>query len=130
MRSLSALLMFVHLVGLALGVGGATVRLTLLLWCRTLLMLAWLGAVPASGLGILLAIVSGAVTSGLGYVVWYGVLPRLAVTSAAVAQLSVPTLPAVGAVAVLGESLSGRVVLARVAVLSGIALVVVSRAAV
>jgi len=75
------------------------------------------------GLGMAYAALSGAVTSGLGYVVWYAVLPSLRATSAATVQLSVPVLAAVGGVMLVGEPLTLRLVLASVAILGGIALV-------
>ena len=77
-------------------------------------------AITASARGILLAVVSGGVTSGLGYVLWYRALPRLSVTQAAVAQVGVPVIAAAGAVALLGEPLSLRLLLAGAAVLGGI----------
>jgi len=83
---------------------------------------------PPSGQGIALALVSGAVTSGLGYAIWYRALPSLTVTQAAVAQLSVPVIAALGAVAVLGEAVSSRLVVAGVLVLSGVGLVLSARA--
>jgi drug/metabolite transporter (DMT)-like permease len=74
--------------------------------------------------GIAYAIISGAVTSGLGYVVWYKALPWLKAASAATVQLSVPVLAATGGIVVLGEPITLRYLLASVAVLGGIALVV------
>jgi drug/metabolite transporter (DMT)-like permease len=74
--------------------------------------------------GINYAIISGAVTSGLGYVIWYSVLPGLKSASAATVQLSVPVLAATGGILVLGEPITVRYILASVAVLGGIALVV------
>jgi len=85
-------------------------------------------SISASSQGIALALVSGAVTSGLGYAVWYRVLPRLSVTQAAVAQLSVPVIAAIGAVALLHETLSIRLVISGVAVLSGVGIVLAARA--
>jgi drug/metabolite transporter (DMT)-like permease len=72
--------------------------------------------------------VSGAVTSGLGYAIWYRALPRITVTQAAVAQLSVPVIAALGAVALLGETLGVRLVVSGAAVLAGVGLVLSSRA--
>jgi drug/metabolite transporter (DMT)-like permease len=74
--------------------------------------------------GIAYAIASGALTSGLGYVLWYSVLPRLRATNAAIVQLSVPVIAAFGGVLFLAEALSFRLALASVAVLGGIALVI------
>lgn len=79
------------------------------------------------GLGLGYALASGAVTSGLGYALWYAVLPSLRATSAATVQLSVPVLAALGGVALLGEAVTPRLVLASVATLGGIALVVRQR---
>jgi drug/metabolite transporter (DMT)-like permease len=84
-------------------------------------------AAPSSR-GIVLALVSGAVTSGLGYAIWYRALPSLTVTQAAVAQLSVPVIAALGAVALLGEAVSSRLVVAGVLVLSGVGLALSARA--
>jgi drug/metabolite transporter (DMT)-like permease len=76
--------------------------------------------------GVSYAIVSGAITSGLGYVIWYSALPGLKATSAATVQLSVPVLTATGGILLLGEPITLRYVLASIAVLGGIALVVVT----
>jgi drug/metabolite transporter (DMT)-like permease len=92
------------------------------------LVIATRGDAPPSGRGIVLALVSGAVTSGLGYAIWYRALPSLTVTQAAVAQLSVPVIAALGAVAVLGEAVSSRLVVAGAMVLSGVGLVLSARA--
>jgi uncharacterized membrane protein len=69
-----------------------------------------------------LAILSGAVTSGLGYALWYGVLPRLAATTAATAQLCVPVIAMAGGMMFLGEPLTGTFALAAALVLGGVAL--------
>jgi len=74
--------------------------------------------------GILLAAASGALASGLGYAVWYAALKQIRTPTAAVAQLSVPVITAIAGVGLLAEPLSLRLVLAGVAVLGGIALVV------
>lgn len=69
------------------------------------------------------AILSGALTSGLGYALWYTALPYLKAGTAATVQLSVPLVAAVGAVLFLAEPFSVRLVLASIAILGGIALV-------
>jgi drug/metabolite transporter (DMT)-like permease len=92
-----------------------------------LLSMAFLGSVHGTATGISLAIVSGAVTSGLGYAIWYRALRHLAVTQAGMVQLSVPVIAALAAVVFLGESVSTRLVLSGVAVLGGIALVLSER---
>jgi drug/metabolite transporter (DMT)-like permease len=74
--------------------------------------------------GVTFGIISGAITSGLGYVIWYSVLPDLKAVSAAIVQLSVPVLAASGGILLLAEPITMRYVLASLAVLGGIALVV------
>lgn len=74
--------------------------------------------------GLAYAVASGAVTSGLGYALWYSVLPALKATQAATIQLSVPVIAALGGVALLGEVMTEQFVLASVATLGGIALVI------
>jgi drug/metabolite transporter (DMT)-like permease len=76
--------------------------------------------------GIIYAITSGAITSGLGYVIWYSALPGLEAARAATVQLSVPVLAATGGILLLGEPITTRYILASAAVLGGIALVVVT----
>jgi len=80
-------------------------------------------SVDRAGLGY--AVASGALTSGIGYVLWYAALPGLRAGTAATVQLSVPVIAALGAVAFLGEAWGLRLVLASAAILGGIALVVV-----
>ena len=74
--------------------------------------------------GALYAVVSGAITSGLGYVLWYAALPALTATSAAVIQLSVPAIAALGGVVLLAEPLSSRLVIASATIMGGIALTI------
>ena len=77
--------------------------------------------------GVGYAAISGALTSGLGYIVWYTALPSLKTTTAATAQLTVPVLTAMGGILFLGETMTLRLALASAAILSGIALVVLAR---
>ncbi len=77
--------------------------------------------------GVGWAVLSGAVTSGLGYVAWYAVLPALRAASAATVQLSVPVIAALGGAAVLAEPVTLRLAVASVVTLGGIALVVRNR---
>jgi drug/metabolite transporter (DMT)-like permease len=81
-------------------------------------------AVHVRGLG--LAVASGAVTSGLGYAIWYRALRGLTATRAAVVQLSVPVIAAAGAVIVLGETASARLLICGTAILGGVALALVA----
>jgi drug/metabolite transporter (DMT)-like permease len=78
--------------------------------------------------GASLAAISGGLTSGLGYAIWYRALPHLTVARAAFAQLAVPVLAALGAVVWLGEPLTLRFVGASVLVLGGMALALAARA--
>ncbi|MGX5914442.1 DMT family transporter [Aliidiomarina sp. Khilg15.8] len=91
-----------------------------------MLAVAW-PTLTLSSTGLLLAIASGALTSGLGYAIWYQVLPRLSITTAAVSQLSVPVVAAVGGVLFVGELVSLRLLIASALVLGGIMLAVAAR---
>jgi drug/metabolite transporter (DMT)-like permease len=75
-----------------------------------------------AGLGY--AVASGALASGLGYALWYTVLPALPAATAASVQLSVPVITAVGGALTLGETITLRLAMASLAVLGGIALVI------
>lgn len=77
------------------------------------------GAVTARG--VALAVVSGAVTSGLGYALWYAVLPALGAGRAGVAQLTVPLIAAAGGALLIGEAVGWRFAIAAVLVLGGVA---------
>ena len=77
--------------------------------------------------GIGFAILSGTIASGVGYAIWYTALPGLKAASAATVQLSVPVLAAAGGILFLGESITLRLLLASLAVLGGIALVVIEK---
>lgn len=77
--------------------------------------------------GVLLAILSGAVASGIGYTLWYIALGGLSATLAAVVQLLVPIIAALGGVIFVSETISLRMVLSAVMVLGGILIVVLGR---
>jgi drug/metabolite transporter (DMT)-like permease len=74
--------------------------------------------------GLIYAVLSGAVTSGLGYVLWYAALPALSATSAATIQLCVPAIAALGGAVLLAEPITVRLLLASAAILGGIALTI------
>ncbi len=78
-----------------------------------------------TGYGVFLAVLCGAVTSGVGYALWYTVLPHLASSVAAVSQLTVPIIAMAGGLLLLGEALTMQFVLASVLVLGGVAISVV-----
>jgi drug/metabolite transporter (DMT)-like permease len=82
----------------------------------------------ADGAGVIAAVVSGAVASGLGYAIWYAALRGLRATTAATVQLSVPVIAAIAGIVLLGESTSLRMLIATAAILGGIALVIVGPA--
>jgi len=73
------------------------------------------------------AVASGALASGVGYAIWYTVLPALKATNAATVQLSVPVIAALGGIVFLGEPITLRLALASAAILGGIALVVLEK---
>ena len=76
--------------------------------------------------GIVYAILSGAVASGIGYAIWYSVLPAMTRTRAALVQLTVPAIAAAGGVLLIGEPLTARLVLASIGILGGVALALVA----
>lgn len=89
-----------------------------------ILSVASLGQASLDLAGIAYAIVSGALASGVGYAIWYTALPFLKSTTAATVQLGVPVIAAFGGVIFLQESLTLRLLAASVAIIGGIALVV------
>ncbi|MGL1934272.1 MAG: DMT family transporter [Fibrobacterales bacterium] len=101
-----------------------TVQFTLTIpFCIALIVLipVTTGATPP---GILAAIASGSLASGIGYAVWYRVLPHLTSTTTGVVQLSVPILASLGGILLLGELVSLRLIIASVAILGGILVVI------
>jgi drug/metabolite transporter (DMT)-like permease len=94
-------------VGLVLAVGGCILQ-------------------APSRLGLLCAVASGALASGLGYAVWYAALPRLSRVRAAIVQLTVPAIAAAGGVIVLGEAVTPRLLLSSAGIIGGVALATVA----
>ncbi|MHA6690332.1 DMT family transporter [Devosia sp. A449] len=76
----------------------------------------------SSAPGLAYAVASGAIASGLGYAIWYSVLPSMTRTSAAFIQLTVPAIAAAGGVLFIGEPLTGRLLVASAGILGGVAL--------
>ncbi|MEL6480174.1 MAG: EamA family transporter, partial [Pseudomonadota bacterium] len=108
----------------------AMTRAFLLCVPAALVFLAVYAAVSGLGLtlpGFLLALASGGLASGLGYVIWYAVLPELGAGRAATLQLAVPAIAAAVGVALLAEPLTLRLLLSSLAVLGGVFLVLRSR---
>ncbi len=98
-----------------------TVPITVALSLLMIAHVAWDSA------GIWYAIMSGALTSGIGYAIWYKALPALKATQAATVQLSVPVIAAIGGIILLNEPISLRLILASIAIISGIALVILEK---
>lgn len=93
-------------------------------------LLLWALALPWAAVeqrGVWLAVLSGALTSGVGYAIWYAALRGLNATRAATIQLSVPVIAAAGGALLLDEPVSVRVLLASATILGGIALVIATR---
>lgn len=93
------------------------------------LSLLMLDKVSVDGSGLLYAVASGALASGLGYAIWYTALPAIKATTAATVQLSVPVIAALGGILFLGEAITLRLALASIAILGGIALVILEKRA-
>ena len=91
------------------------------------LSLAMLSLASVDQAGLWLAVASGALTSGIGYVIWYTALRGLTATSAATVQLSVPVIAAIGGILFLDEAVTLRLLLASIAVLGGVALVILAK---
>lgn len=77
--------------------------------------------------GLGLAVLSGAITSGLGYTLWYGVVPELGATRAAVAQLTVPVIATLGGVLLLSETVTLQFAIATLLVLGGVGLAILKK---
>jgi len=89
-----------------------------------LLSLVFIDNMSISTQGILFAIASGAITSGIGYAIWYAVIPLLKAASSASLQLTVPVIATVGGVIWLSEEVSIRIALASISILGGVAMVI------
>src|SRR5215510_3733435 len=88
------------------------------------LTLVWLSKLTITPVGFLWAALSGSITSGVGYVLWYAALPRLTATRAATIQLAVPVLAALAGVVVLAEAISLRLVISAVVILGGVGMAI------
>ncbi len=97
--------------------------------CLPLAMLAIVAGLflqPVDPVAAAYAVASGALASGLGYAVWYAVLPSLARTQAAIVQLTVPAIAATGGVLLIREALTPRLLLSSVGILGGVALALIA----
>lgn len=95
--------------------------------CAALLALAFLKQLHPHGIGVLWAVLSGAVTSGLGYALWYHILPTLTSVRAATVQLTVPVIATALGVIVLAEPVSARLLVAGTMVVGGVGLTLLRR---
>lgn len=86
------------------------------------LSLVFVSQIHLDATGLAYAMASGSIASGVGYAVWYSAVRGLAATTAASVQLTVPVIAALGAVVLLGEPLSWRLVITSLVVLGGVAL--------
>ena len=105
----------------AVNFGFATVLTALIPWGA-------LDPTPYSTYGVLLAVISGAITSGLGYALWYTLMPALGATRAAVAQLSAPALALIGGAIFLAEPITIGAMLAAVLIMVGVGVASMPRA--
>lgn len=83
--------------------------------------------ISLDSVGFWYAVASGALASGIGYAIWYTALPALKAAKAATVQLSVPAIAALGGIVFLGEPLTLRLALSSLAILGGIALVILEK---
>lgn len=95
-----------------------SVPLALTLWL--LMLLLHRGTIHIDSHGLALAIFSGAVTSGVGYAIWYTVLPSLTRTQSGIVQMAPAPLATLGGLAVLGEPITGKILIASLFILSGV----------
>jgi drug/metabolite transporter (DMT)-like permease len=87
-------------------------------------VILYLPTLAITSMGFLWAALSGSITSGVGYVLWYAALPHLTATRAATVQLAVPVLAALAGVVVLSEVISLRLVISAVVILSGVGMAI------
>jgi drug/metabolite transporter (DMT)-like permease len=90
-----------------------------------LLLVASLVSGPIHPVAAAYAVASGALASGVGYAVWYAVLPSLPRTTAAIVQLTVPAIAAIGGIALIGEQLTLRLVVASAGIIGGVAVALI-----
>lgn len=106
--------------------GSTAANFTLTLPLAAMLSAATWSAAGADRTGLLLAVTSGAIASGLGYSLWYAALPSLSATQAAIAQLIVPVLTAAAAAVLLDEAVTLRLVASGSAIMLGVLLALVA----
>ncbi len=92
------------------------------------LSILMMSQVHLSGTGILLATLSGAIASGMGYAIWYLVVSETTTTNSAIMQLSVPVIAGIGGIAFLDEAITLHQLVSSLAILMGIAVVILKPA--
>jgi len=92
-----------------------------------LAIIPFLSKINLSNRGVILAVLSGAIASGIGYTVWYAALKHLTSTRAAILQLAVPVIAAAGGIFFLAETTSMRLYIAGGLILGGIGLTIFGR---
>lgn len=95
--------------------------MAILLWL--IVYLSTNNTIDLANIGVIYALLSGIVTSGIGYIIWYSVLPELKATQAAIVQLSVPLLVTLAGALLLNEAITLRVIIASMTILIGTILV-------
>ncbi|MBV7258833.1 DMT family transporter [Erythrobacter crassostreae] len=103
---------------------GSTAR-NFLLATPLVLPMLWLDSGVPSSHGVFLAVIAGALTSGLGYVIWYKVTPRLGFGTVASVQLATPVVTAIGGVLLLSEPLDWRLIAGGILIVGGIVLTII-----
>lgn len=111
----------------ALASTAANFTLSLVMVLIFAIVVATFSGTDVSGRGVFLAVLSGTLTSGIGYVIWYAALDYLSSMQAALVQLSVPAIATAGGVVLLAESLSFRFLVSSALVLGGIGLALVRK---
>ncbi len=95
--------------------------MAILLWL--IVYLSTNNTIDLANIGVIYALLSGIVTSGIGYIIWYSVLPELKATQAAIVQLSVPLLVTLAGALLLNEAITLRIIIASMTILIGTILV-------
>lgn len=93
-----------------------------------LLALIFLSQLESNFYGFALAVASGALTSGLGYAIWYRVLPQIGSTQGAIVQLAVPVIAGFGGLLFAAEPFTSRFIIASVLILGGVAIAIIAKA--
>lgn len=110
-----------------LSTAGNFTRASLIALILTIPVLFLSPEIKASSHAVIAAVVSGALTSGVGYAIWYTVLPKLTRSQAGIMQLSVPAIAAIGGIIFLSEVLTQRVAISTALILLGVGLATLSK---